>query len=189
VSTASATLPSLIGIAGYARAGKDTAAQALHERWGYTSTGTSDSLVDMAMKIAPESVSEPLRQLGVEQAKNTHPEVREWLVKLGLACREVFAEGEDFVVMEAIRRAQLAGPTIITGLRFVREAELLRQQDPNAVVFRVERWGYGAHSDFEREVPDIEVDFVVKNNHDVFSFQFDVCQSLVDFCLYGHTVD
>lgn len=177
-------LPRLIGVAGYARVGKDTAAQALAERWGYAVSGTSECLVDMALRMAPHEVSEPIRQLGLEEAKNQWPQVREWLVMFGLACREVFVEGEDFVVLQAIKRAALSGPTVISGLRFKREAELLREQDPTAVVFRVDRFGYMANSDFEREVEDIDVDFVVHNDHDIFGFQFDVCQALVDHCLY-----
>jgi hypothetical protein len=178
-------LPRLIGIAGFARVGKDTAAQALAERWGYATSGTSACLVDMARRMAPDNVAGPIHDYGLEEAKNRYPEVREWLVRFGLACREVFVEGEDFVVLQAIKRAMADGPTVISGLRFKREADLLREQDPTAVVFRVDRFGYTANSDFEREVEDIDVDFVVHNDSDVFSFQFSVCEALVDHCMFG----
>lgn len=132
--------PPVIGIAGYARSGKDTAAQALVSE-GYTRVAFADSLKEMALAIDPIiaaadsfhplRLSEYVRVAGWEGAKS-EPEVRRFLQRLG-------TEGGRDILGENIWRDTLAKRVeemplkkhekrrvVIPDCRFPNEAEFVK---------------------------------------------------------------
>lgn len=86
--------PRLIGLCGYARSGKDTAAEYLAAEHGYERRAFADKLRALALAIDPpvlgpdgyESWSQQVSDLGYEEAKRYG---RGMLVRLGAGVREV----------------------------------------------------------------------------------------------------
>ncbi len=151
------TVHVLIGLSGYARSGKDTAAAALLER-GWERKAFADKLreflyaLDPALrapvaKIAPDlsiksmqflpSVRAVVDAMGWEKAKGL-PEVRALLQRCGTeAGRGVL--GDDVWVNAVLR--DLTGPTVITDVRFWNEAQ--RIHAAGGLVIRLSRPGVG----------------------------------------------
>src|SRR5581483_2011292 len=81
----------LLGLMGYAQAGKDTVAKLLVEEFGFTRIAFADALREALYALNPlipfEGDHVRLRWLidasGWEEAKVRHPEVRELLQRLG----------------------------------------------------------------------------------------------------------
>ncbi|MER8116306.1 hypothetical protein [Streptomyces sp. NPDC094031] len=125
----------LIGLAGAARSGKDTAAQALLDA-GWTRRAFADKVRAMLYAMDP-ILSEPLYATGVtslryevdqygwEDVKEKYPEVRGYHQRLATeGGRENL--GED-VWVDALFRGHAAwGPTVITDVRFPNEANAIR---------------------------------------------------------------
>lgn len=148
--------PTLIGLAGYARSGKDTAAEALIEL-GYERRAFADKLKDLLAYLNPiveadafescdccglqvefERVNDHLR-FGWEGAKNTY-EIRELLQRLGVGAREILG---DTVWVDAALD-DLPDSTkrvVVTDVRFPNEADAIRAI--GGKVYRVERDGVG----------------------------------------------
>ncbi len=91
--------PNLIGLAGYARAGKNTVGDYLTARHGYAQRAFADKLRELALACDPmmnstntrlySRYSDVLDVYGYEGAKNDYPEVRDFLVRLGAGARKV----------------------------------------------------------------------------------------------------
>lgn len=94
----SGTLPSVIGVAGRARAGKTTIAQYIADRHGYTIIAFGDALKAMAYDIDPCIDQQPgmpglpnepwhlraaVNAFGWEKVKDRFPEARRFLQRLG----------------------------------------------------------------------------------------------------------
>lgn len=113
-------LPQLVGLAGWARSGKDTAAGAL-VALGYQRRGFADALKDLALRI------------GWDGRKDDTG--RQLLQELGVGCRDVL--GAD-VWVNALMHT-IDGPTVITDVRFPNEVAAIA--DHAGVVVRVVRTG------------------------------------------------
>lgn len=149
----------LIGLTGYAGAGKDTAGAYLVERHGFTRIAFADKVRELAYAANPElpEFCWPLRTVvdryGWERAKREIPGVREILQDLGMAHRHVF--GADFWVDQALPRIDVRGlqrlpvRTVVTDVRFDNEAERIRAL--GGVVVHVWRWGVGPFNVHESE--------------------------------------
>ncbi len=140
----------LIGLSGYARSGKDTAAGALLDR-GWQRKAFADKLREFLYALDPalmtpwntgsEGACHSLRPLvdalGWEKAKGL-PEVRALLQRCGTeAGRGVL--GADVWVNAVL--SNLTGPTVITDVRFWNEAQ--RIQAAGGLVIRITRPGVG----------------------------------------------
>jgi len=162
--------PELIGLVGYAQAGKDTLAKVLVEEYGYTRLAFADAIRDFAYAVNPmygSTVSEPryLRDLvdrsGWDEAKKS-PEVRRLLQTIGVTAREQF--GGDFWI--AITMSKVNTPNVvITDVRFENEAEWIKD-GPSSQLWRVTRSGVGPVNDHvsESELADYPVDQIFKND-------------------------
>jgi hypothetical protein len=150
------SLPSIIGLNGVARAGKDTVAEILHSLYGYEvlsfSTALNNALialnpiVDVTLHPLPDSgiSAKPVyykdleASVGYEQAKE-NSEVRRLLQTFGTEVgRKMF--GED-VWVEALFRQVKPGTFIaISNVRFPNEYNAVKER--GGAVWRVERPGY-----------------------------------------------
>lgn len=186
--------PVIIGLTGYARVGKDTAAEFIHKSFGYSRRAFADPLRQMAERIDPlvhrggpfntngVRYTEALDIYGYEQAKDLYPEVREFLKGLGNAAREIL--DKDIWVKACLN--SLPRYSVVSDVRFINEAERLRlwakRHDGDALIVRISRPGYKQESDFEREVDLIDADLVVENGGTVEDFHLRLEQSLGDVC-------
>lgn len=170
-----------IAIAGRKRSGKDTAAAHLVEEFGYVRHGFADPLKEAALKLDPivdadgddygvdfYRLSTIIEWVGWEKAKDTYPEVRQILQRLGdEAGRQV--HGEETWVRNLLRRAESANaeghPVVVPDVRYPNEAELLREA--GFLVVRVDRPGYGSPTPGEHASERVErlaVDRVIVND-------------------------
>jgi hypothetical protein len=125
----------LIGLAGAARSGKDTAAQALLDI-GWTRRAFADKvrsiLYAMDLVLDEPSYSRgfttlryEVDQYSWEAVKEMYPEVRRYLQRLGTeGGREIL--GENVWVDALFRDRDTWGPTVITDVRFPNEADAIR---------------------------------------------------------------
>lgn len=137
--TTTKVLPDL-GLLGKARSGKDTTAEYLVRRYGYTRVAFADALKAAAVAVDPivevysthwggaafRRLSDVVAEVGMETAKNTVPEVRRFLQALGVSMRDHV--DPEVWVGAAVRIAQQAeGPVVFTDVRFPNEAAALER--------------------------------------------------------------
>ncbi|MGW1040008.1 hypothetical protein [Streptomyces sp. NPDC002547] len=139
----------IIGVSGYARSGKNEAANALVER-GWRQAAFADKLREFVYAMDP-LIPGPhgagnlrLRQLvdaaGWEYAKDNYPEVRSILQRAGTeAGRKVL--GSDVWVDALFREHEDAPALVVTDVRFPNEAEAISRR--GGILIRVERPGVG----------------------------------------------
>jgi hypothetical protein len=143
----------IIGLSGYARSGKNTAADALIQR-GWRQAGYADKLKEFLYAVNPlipghyGAGSLRLRQLvdstGWDYAKTAYPEVRSLLQRTGTeAGRRVL--GDDVWVEALFADHKDAAGLVVTDVRFENEAKAVT--DRGGVMIRVERPGVGPTKD------------------------------------------
>ena len=141
----------LIGIGGYAGAGKDTLADLLVEHFSFVKIAFADPMREIASVINPvvgfidatdskecEVVryNDAVEMLGYNMAKTIYPEIRQFLQRLGTeAGRNVL--GTDIWVNDAMRRAKPHRRVVFPDMRFQNEAHVIRSANGRTV--RVER--------------------------------------------------
>lgn len=167
----------LIGISGYAWAGKDTFADALVDKFGFTKMAFADPLRAMALAINPiityttgwgdqpnmVRYSDLLDRLGYDVAKKEHPEVRRFLQALGTeAGRKVLSD--TLWVDHAMARAVEIPRCVIADMRFKNEANAVR--DAGGLTIRVNRPGVDPANTHvsERDLDDWDFDEIVEND-------------------------
>lgn len=138
----------ILGIAGYARAGKDSIAEILVKECEFRRIAFADTLkavlADVNPFIGSTRLDNRLSWHGWEGAK-TEPEVRQLLQRLGLACRGHI--GPDVWVDAVFRKIEDTfdqdGPSrwVIPDVRFPNEIAAVRSH--GGQVWRVERPGCG----------------------------------------------
>lgn len=134
--------PTLIGLGGRLRSGKDAVADHLVAKHGFVKLGMSDALHEAMLAIdpivdpgdsarggMPETYSELVERVGYVEAK-TDPEVRRLLQKLGTEVgRNMIGENVWVSIMaRKIDDHRSAGhPVVVTGLRFPNETQMIRE--------------------------------------------------------------
>ncbi|MCY0921695.1 hypothetical protein OS965_26580 [Streptomyces sp. H27-G5] len=127
---------SLIGLAGAAGSGKDTAAKAL-VAIGWERRAFADKVKDFLYAVNPWTVDDEINgsfpladevdRYGWSYAKSAHPEVRAYLQRCGTEGGRTVL-GENVWVDALFRDAAGWGPTVITDVRFPNEAaEIVRR--------------------------------------------------------------
>lgn len=183
--------PRAIGVCGFARVGKDTAGRRIRSL-GYKPFALADPLKALTLHLNPEidglnhGLTPLVDECGWEAAKSW-PGVREYLVKLGTAGRQTFAEGENFWIEQAFKRVGESYP-VFTDIRFLNEAKLLRERFPGAVVLRITRPGFGPSSSFEDEVPLIPADVEFVNDGEIEDLHFKLGEWFFDY-IAEHTTE
>ncbi len=141
----------IIGLTGYAGAGKDEAATALVQVYGFTRIGFADTLKEVLVKLDPIVYFHPtdsyvrastiVYKYGWRDAKDKFPEIRQLLQRLGTeAGREIF--GDSFWIERAFDRMDrlpYAKPVVMTDVRFENEANAIRHRGGKVV--RIQRPG------------------------------------------------
>jgi hypothetical protein len=156
----------VIGLSGYAQAGKDTIGQHLVDNHGYTRISFADTLRDFLYKLNPvvevhhvagarimEELATVVDEEGWEAAKKLVPtqthSVRALLQRLGTdAGRAVL--GEDVWVDAALKAIEPGGKYVITDVRFPNEADAVRAM--GGQLWRVVRPGMAAVNAHPSEV-------------------------------------
>ena len=171
------TQPTIIGLAGKARSGKDTVASHLMRHYGFVRYAFADALRDAALALDPiidntvETIdgspflrflrlSEVVEADGWEAAKE-HPEVRRTLQNYGVAIREIQPEfWIDAAMAEADRESR---PVVVTDVRFPNEVEAIRAR--GGLFVRVTRPGvYGVNEHIsEHAIDHIPADYTIHN--------------------------
>ncbi|MFD7257812.1 hypothetical protein [Streptomyces sp. NPDC059874] len=124
-----------VGLIGKARSGKDTVAKRLGERWAYTRVAFADPLKEMALDLDPLIPTTPgiwvrlstlVRDTGWEYAKDTYPEVRRLLQRMGQTVRR---QDAGFWIDAALSKVDVADswnlPVVVTDVRYENEAQAL----------------------------------------------------------------
>lgn len=150
----------LIGLAGYAGAGKDTVGKILVDHYNFKRIAFADKVKELALRIDPticdnktfsDGVDVPLSWVverdGWETAKRS-PQVRELLQRIGAGVRDVL--DLDAWIDAALRRYSPYGiATVITDVRYPNELDVIREN--GGVVWWIDRPGVGPVNDHESE--------------------------------------
>lgn len=171
----------LIGLIGKKRSGKDSFAATLVEDHGYKRVAFADPLRDALLRLdpyvdavvldngelQPYRLSEVIRTLGWERAKDEVPEVRRLLQAFGTdAIRTIDADfwvraGAD--VIGAERLSPDPKPVVVTDVRFPNEAEAIRSR--GGILVRIDRPGFdGDGHATETALDDYVPDVIVTND-------------------------
>jgi hypothetical protein len=139
----------VIGIAGYARSGKDTIADYLVGEHDYTKVSFSTPMKEAMYRLNPRITVNELQNTalrvgidvyGWEGLKERSPDIRGLLQRFGTEVgREMF--GEDFWVNYALDSIPDGGKAVIADVRYPNEANAIRAL--GGKVYRVERDGVG----------------------------------------------
>jgi hypothetical protein len=144
----------LIGLSGYARAGKDSVAAILHDLDGFERVAFADPVRELALAIDPfvfldgpqrmkhQRLSEVVARLGWEQAKR-HTDIRRLLQRIGTeGVRDILGENVWLDHWhDRVEDALLAGANIVaTDVRFRNEADLIKSL--GGQVWRIGRPGF-----------------------------------------------
>jgi hypothetical protein len=165
----------IIGLSGYAQSGKDTVANILVKKYGFTRVAFADKIRELLYELNPVVVHpdlldcmylrEAVDRVGWDKAKQD-PEIRRMLQDLGVGARKIF--GERFWVHEAIK-TMLNDPRldlnyVVTDVRFLNEADMIKAN--NGQIWRVKRLGIDAVNTHvsETEMDNYKVDQIFVNN-------------------------
>ena len=163
----------IIGLSGFAQTGKDTIANHLVENYGYRRVAFADLLREALYRLDPNitdipelpgvTVSSAVRGLGWELLKQSSPQVRGLLQRMGTEVgREMF--GKDFWVKQAFKNVYKGSNIVFTDVRFPNEYDAVRQYD--GALWRVEKsdvYPVNAHSS-ETALDGFDFDKTIYNN-------------------------
>jgi hypothetical protein len=158
----------IIGLTGYAQSGKDTVANILVENYGFKRVAFADPIRKLLYEANPAVKDGDYRLQGVvdgygwDVAKTAFPEVRRLLQDLGVGARKVF--GENFWVDRSLSSIFEHENAVITDVRFINEAEMVKHQDGQ--IWRIKRIGVAAVNEHvsEQEMDGYKVDQIFANN-------------------------
>jgi hypothetical protein len=173
----------LIGVSGYAQAGKDTFADTLVRHYGFVKRSFADP-IRQAMELLNPIVdgmhssglrySEAVETFGYNAAKDMYPEIRVLLQRLGTEVgREII--GPHVWIDALFRSRPISERTVITDVRFPNEAEAIWFYGGHMV--RVTRPSVGRVNDHPSEDQDFKVDTIVHND-----------STLYDLSMSAHTL-
>lgn len=156
-------MTALIGLSGYARAGKDSIGEQLVLHHGYSRRAFADKLRDLAYEINPEIVTQRgvltyrtiIDTYGYEAAKNQFEGIRPMLVAIGAGARKVLGGGVWLdATLPNLHGVALRGwqrnnmPTAVTDVRYLNEAQRIVQL--GGEVWYVDRPGVNAANEEEQ---------------------------------------
>jgi len=145
-----------IGLAGWARSGKDTIANYLVENHGFTKVSFAEPMREALLALDPYvpfgiskiRLSTLVRFGGWDVAKETYPEVRELLQRMGTEVgRNLF--GENFWVDQAMKEASKYDKVVFSDCRYMNEAVAIEKN--KGLIWRVSRPGVSAVNNHDSE--------------------------------------
>lgn len=144
----------IVGLSGYAQAGKDTAGGMMVQDAGFTRLAFADVLKAVALDCDPGlgdietmSLRDTVRRIGWERTKSLYPDSRIFLQHLGVAVRNHVDPAAW--VNAVLRQVQPGGRYVITDVRFPNEAQAIKAA--GGYVVRVSRPGNGPVNKHESE--------------------------------------
>lgn len=167
----------VIGLSGYARAGKDIVGQALVKR-GWTRVSFGDQ-IRIALYALNPLVSESKRlvevvdQYGWETAKTAFPEIRELLQRMGAEVGRDFI-GEDTWINLALKNLTDGSKIVVTDCRWPNEAKTIKNM--GGQMWRVEREGTKPANSHKGEVAldDFPFDMIFHNDSSISNLDLQV---------------
>ncbi len=172
----------VVGIGGYARAGKDTLANLMVEHMGFQRRAFADSLRNVLYATNPiiDGTGSGLRladvvdRIGWDQAKVEYPEVRSLMQRLGTegGRRHISTDIWSRTLFESLHSAPRL---VIPDCRFPDEAADIHRR--GGYVLLIERDGVGPVNDHVSELCDISPDVIITNNGD----PLDMVEQVRDF--------
>lgn len=182
----------IIGLAGYARTGKDTIADYLVEKHGFVRMAFADPMREALYRLDPKitvggmpgmSLAHAVDKLGWEQLKELSEDIRPLLQRMGTEVgRQMF--GEDFWVDQAMLRAGREDKVVFADVRFKNEAYAVGRNW--GYLWRVTRPGVGPANGHrsETDLDDYEpIDSEIENDGDLKSLYRKVDQLIEE--IYG----
>jgi hypothetical protein len=142
----------VLGLSGWARSGKDSVAEFLQERCGYTKMSFAQPMKDALATLDPLvdvdgyniHLSSALDKIGWEPLKSMSQEIRPLLQRFGTEVgRQMF--GENFWVDLALKQIPDGAKVVFADVRFPNEAEAVKKL--GGQVWRIERDGFGPAND------------------------------------------
>lgn len=184
-NAASHSAPRLIGLSGYATAGKDSVAEVLIRLYGHKRVAFADKLKSFVREVNPYvafptsdkvRAAELVDSLGDTEAKK-HDEYRRVLQVIGTTVREYF--GRDTWVDAALNQTS-DDYVVVTDVRFQNEAQ--RIKDLGGIMLRVQRPGVGPANDHisEHDLDGFKFDGYVINDGDLVDLEGEVQRVLGD---------
>jgi len=164
----------IIGLSGYARSGKDTAADRLVDTHMFTRYSFASPMKEAMYKLNPIVHSDAIgnfryRDLvdsyGLDSAKESHPEIRRLLQVFGTEVgRDMF--GVNFWVdltLNSIKEERV----VISDVRFKNEADSIKSA--GGQVWRINRHGIGPVTDHssETDLDDYDFNHIIDNDFSV----------------------
>lgn len=164
----------IIGLSGYARSGKDTAADRLVERHMFTRYSFAAPMKEAMYKLNPIVHSDQIGNFrykdlvdvyGLDSAKDSHSEIRRLLQVFGTEVgRDMF--GTNFWVdltLNSIKEDRV----VISDVRFKNEADAIRSI--GGQVWRINRNGVGPVTDHASEIDldSYDFDLIIDNDYSV----------------------
>jgi hypothetical protein len=187
----------LIGLSGYAQAGKDTIGKILVDSFGFRRVSFADKLREVALAINPiidyraltglgwqeVRLDEIVSEHGWELAKG-RDEVRRLLQVIGTDAGRAIL-GDNIWVEAAFKGLEEGGRYVFTDVRFPNEAHAIRER--NGKVFRVDRPGYGPVNNHPSEtaLDNYKFNAHIFNNRDIHSLEAKVQELLTWYDLSG----
>jgi hypothetical protein len=165
----------IIGISGWARAGKDTIADYLVKSHGFKKMSFADPMRESLLRLDPlvrtlegnvVHLSQLVHTSGWELTKAITDDLRPLMQRLGTEVgREMF--GTDFWVDLALSKIKKNEKIVIADCRFQNEANAIRKV--SGQVWRVERPGYLAANDHisEHDLDNYTFDTIFPNNSEI----------------------
>ncbi|MFD3325829.1 hypothetical protein [Streptomyces sp. NPDC058701] len=179
----------LVGLAGAARSGKDTAAEALLSA-GWQRKAFADKVKDMLYALDPVLIEKVCAEgvtslryevdgYGWETTKDVYPEVRQYLQRLGTEGGRAVL-GENVWVDALLRDRETWGPAVITDVRFPNEADAIRAR--GGLVLLIERPGqepivHAGHAS-ENALAGYAFDGVIRNDGTVWDLYVSVREAI-----------
>ncbi len=163
-------LPRIIGLSGYAQAGKDTVASALVNEFGYERAAFADPLRQVLYALNPivfclfdenYRVQDLVDGMGWDKAKTEHPEIRALLQRLGTeGGRNIL--GENVWVDAAMRKLDPEKRYAFTDVRFPNEFHAVLEAGDGNEMWRIVRQDHGPVNDHPSETA-LDTDFRIGN--------------------------
>jgi hypothetical protein len=182
----SPTAPKIIGLAGYARAGKDTVAGIINRLYGHQVTSFSDILREFlyAQNLhlsTGVSLNFLVDQFGWETTRDRYPEIRELQQLTGTeAARNIF--GQTVWVDAWVRRVSESGGLWVNpSVRFPNEAEAITAM--GGKVYRIVKPGIKAVNDHPSDtaLDGWDYDGVIMNDGTLIDLEGEVQRVLGEF--------
>jgi hypothetical protein len=156
----------IIGLAGYARSGKDEVAKILVNDYGFRRVAFADAIREFLLRVNPilengNRLNETVKEIGWDLAKS-RDETRRLLQEVGVTARDMF--GQDFWVGIALKKLEFQSRIVVSDVRFKNEVYAIQQLEGK--VFRVMREGVGPINNHvsETEIDDVYVNGYIPNN-------------------------